>query len=96
MPIDGAEVRRIARLARLELEEGDAGPLARELESILRHVAMLDGLDVSTFPPTTSGGTAAAVLREDLPRPSLSPADAVASAPDSGSGFFRVPRVIEE
>jgi aspartyl-tRNA(Asn)/glutamyl-tRNA(Gln) amidotransferase subunit C len=94
MPIDGAEVRRIARLARLDLGDGEVQTLGRELGSILRHVAMLDGLETNALAPTTAGGDAPPVLRDDLPRPSLSPADALAGAPEADTEFFRVPRVL--
>ena len=36
-----------------------------------------------------------ATLREDVEKPSLSNADAVANAPASGAGYYKVPLVIE-
>jgi aspartyl-tRNA(Asn)/glutamyl-tRNA(Gln) amidotransferase subunit C len=36
-----------------------------------------------------------ATLREDVERPSLTNADAVANAPVAGAGYYKVPRVIE-
>ena len=95
MPIDRAEVQRIARLAHLELEDPDVDALARDLESILDHVAMLDELDVSELEPTTAALDTPHVLREDETRPSVPGDDALANAPEAGDGFFRVPRVLE-
>jgi aspartyl-tRNA(Asn)/glutamyl-tRNA(Gln) amidotransferase subunit C len=36
-----------------------------------------------------------ATLREDEPRPCLTNAEALANAPVSGQGYYKVPRVIE-
>ena len=96
MRIDHAEVRRIARLAHLELDDADVDALTRDLESILDHVALLDELDVSSVEPTAFALDEPAEPREDALDPSVPNADALADAPDSGYGHFRVPRVIDE
>jgi len=94
--IDHAEVRRIARLAHLELDDADVDALTCELESILDHVAMLDELDVSSVEPTAFALEVPADPREDALEPSVPNADALANAPDSADGHFRVPQVIDE
>jgi len=94
--IDHAEVRRIARLAHLELDPGDDTTLVRELQSILDHVASLDELDLESVPATADRPHAGPPLREDTERASLSNDEALASAPDHAAGYFRVPRVLGE
>jgi len=95
--IDRAEVRRIARLARLELDEADVDVLSSQLASILDYVAMLDELDLVEVPPTSHRlSDAGHALREDAPSPGLGTAEALANAPDAADGHFRVPRVLAE
>jgi aspartyl-tRNA(Asn)/glutamyl-tRNA(Gln) amidotransferase subunit C len=95
--IDRTAVRRIARLARLELDDAAVRELAGELRSILDSVALLDELDLAAVPPAARPGQdARAALREDDPTPGLDAADALANAPDAAHGCFRVPRVIAE
>ena len=96
MPIDQAEVRRIARLAHLELDEADVEALTRDLESILDHVALLDELEVGAVEPTAAAHDRPSALREDEPATSLSNAEALANAPQAAAGHFRVPRVLDE
>ena len=94
MAIDDAEVRRIARLAHLELDA--VATLARELQSILDHVARLDELDLESVPSNTHMPRDRQPLREDTERASLSGDDALSGAPDHAAGHFRVPRVLGE
>ncbi len=96
MAIDHAEVRRIARLAHLELDADAVATLARELQSILDHVARLDELDLESVPSTASMPHDRRPLREDTERASLSNDDALRNAPDHAAGHFRVPRVLAE
>ncbi len=96
MAIDHAEVRRIARLAHLELDPGEDATLVRELQSILDHVASLDELDLESVPATADRPDAGPPLREDTERASLSNDEALASAPDHAAGHFRVPQVLGE
>ena len=94
--IDHAQVRHIARLARLELEEGDDASLARELQSILDHVALLDELDLDAIPKAADTDPHAQPLREDVVKPGLELEAAMSNAPEHGAGHFRVPRVLDE
>ncbi len=94
MAIDHAEVRRIARLAHLEPDADAVATLARELQSILDHVAVLDELDLESVPSTTNRPHDRQPLREDTERTSLSSDDALSNAPEHAAGHFLVPRVL--
>ncbi len=94
MPIDSEEVRRIAELARLELDETTVETLRPQLQRILDYVAMLDAVDTERVPPTSRTGDEASHLREDRVEPSAGVERVVREAPESADGFFRVPRVI--
>jgi aspartyl-tRNA(Asn)/glutamyl-tRNA(Gln) amidotransferase subunit C len=83
-------------LARLRLEPGDVEFYAEQLGGILAHIDRLKELDTDSIPPTAQVVEVANTLREDVPRPGLSQADALANAPAAVDGFFRVPSIQEE
>jgi aspartyl-tRNA(Asn)/glutamyl-tRNA(Gln) amidotransferase subunit C len=92
------EVRYVADLANLALTEEEIGRMAHDLDEILTHIDKLNELDTSGVEPMAQvlyDAEEAATLRADRERPSLSNADAVANAPVSGGGYFKVPLVIE-
>jgi aspartyl-tRNA(Asn)/glutamyl-tRNA(Gln) amidotransferase subunit C len=93
--IDRAEVRRIAQLAHLELDDAVVDALRSELESILDHVALLDELDVASVDPAPCLPFEPSALREDAPQASLANAEALKNAPDPAEGHFRVPKVLD-
>lgn len=98
MAIDRAEALRIARLARLDLADGEIESLACQLGSVLDYVALLDEFESSPAEDVAdaSAGVGPRALRADDPRPGLAGDQALAGAPDAASGFFRVPRSFPE
>jgi aspartyl-tRNA(Asn)/glutamyl-tRNA(Gln) amidotransferase subunit C len=96
MPLSRDEVRHVAMLARLGLEPGDEEFYAEQLSGILEHIDRLQQLSTDDIPPTAQVVEVANTLRDDVPRPCLSQADALANAPAAVDGFFRVPSIQEE
>ena len=94
MKITLEEVRRVASLAHLELEEDDQERLRGDLEQILAYVEKLNELDTAGVPPAIGTTSAGAGLREDRAGGSLAPDEALANAPESGQGHFKVPRIL--
>jgi len=95
MKISQAEVRRVATLARVELDDDELEGMARDLNRILDYVAKLDELDTSDVEPTTQVVDFAAPMRADEVTSTPAPEDAVANAPRSNDNFFVVPNIIE-
>lgn len=98
MKITETEVRYVAALGNLRLSDEEIPKLAADLDEILTHIDKLNELDTSGVEPMAqvlydAGETA--TLREDRARPTISNAEALANAPVSGSGYFKVPLVIE-
>ncbi len=89
------EVYRVARLARLSPSPEEAETLCHDLGAILNHVAKLSDVDTSQVKPTAHAVTTAAVLREDVVKPSLERELALSQAPRSSEGGFSVPKVLE-
>jgi aspartyl-tRNA(Asn)/glutamyl-tRNA(Gln) amidotransferase subunit C len=98
MKITDEEVRRVAELAALALRDDEVARMAKDLGDILSHIDKLNELDTTGVEPMAQvlfEAEETATLREDRERPSLSNAEALANAPVSGNGYYKVPRVIE-
>ena len=67
-----------------------------ELTAILEHAQKIQSLPLDDVEPTSHAVPLTNVMRRDEARPSLSPEEALANAPASEDGRFRVPRIIEE
>lgn len=95
MSVDHGTVRRIARLARIRLDEADVPRMGEELNAILRFVAELDEVDVSGIEPMTAVMPLAMKRRKDRVTDGHKAGAIVANAPASEDGFFVVPKVVE-
>jgi aspartyl-tRNA(Asn)/glutamyl-tRNA(Gln) amidotransferase subunit C len=91
MAISNEEVLHVARLARLALSDEEIERLGAQLNAILEAVGKVSELDLADIEPTAHPLDLVNVWAEDDPRDSLSNEDALANAPDSEAGFFRVP-----
>ena len=95
MQVDEATVRRIARLARIKITDGEAQSLQKELSGILDWVKQLDEVDTKSVEPMTR------VVPQDLPLRTDEVTDGeiadvvVANAPISEDNFYVVPKVVE-
>jgi aspartyl-tRNA(Asn)/glutamyl-tRNA(Gln) amidotransferase subunit C len=89
--IERAEVRHVARLARLQLSDDEVDRMAVELAGVLDHIATIEQLDLDAVEPTSHVVAVENALRADEPQPSLSPEQALASAPAVADGGFAVP-----
>lgn len=97
MKITETEVRYVAGLANLKLTDAEIGKFQQDLNQILEHVDRLNQVDTEGVPPMAQVlFEGAEPLREDVPRPSLGSEAALANAPKSGAGYFKVPLVIEK
>ena len=94
MAIGRDEVRHIARLAHLDFTDDEYERFTRQLNAILEYVAQLERLDTSTIEPTSHLVGVTQTLRPDRARPAFTQEQALANAPDSADGQFKVPRVI--
>jgi aspartyl-tRNA(Asn)/glutamyl-tRNA(Gln) amidotransferase subunit C len=91
--ITQSDVRYVARLARLHLDDDEAQRMTGELARILEHVAKIGELDLSSVPPMAHVLDVVNVDRTDKPRPGLTREDALRNAPAVADEGFRVPRM---
>jgi len=95
MPLDPATVRRIARLARLRLEEGEVERFEHELGGILAWVEQLGRVDVSAVEPMTGAVAMALKMREDVVSDGGDAEVVLGNAPERIGDFYAVPKVVE-
>ena len=95
MSLDTATVRRIAKLARIRVEEAEIANLQTELNAILGYVEQLNEVDVTGIAPLSGGAQMAMRLRADVVTDGEIAEKILANAPDRVGEFFAVPKVVE-
>ncbi|MDP3961680.1 MAG: Asp-tRNA(Asn)/Glu-tRNA(Gln) amidotransferase subunit GatC [Pseudorhodobacter sp.] len=95
MSIDVETARRVAKLARIRVEESDLAALAGELSGILSFMEQLNEVDVTGIKPMTSVTPMGLARRADVVTDGEMQAQILANAPDAREGFFAVPKVVE-
>ena len=95
MSLDAATVRRIARLARIRVDDAEVQTLQGELNAILGYVEQLSEVNVDGIEPLSGGAQMALRSREDFLSDGDIPEAILANAPDRIGNFFAVPKVVE-
>ncbi len=95
MSLDKATVAKIARLARLKVDDAHLEPMVRELNNILAFVEQLNEVKTDGVPPLTSVVETRLKMRDDVITDGGHPEKILANAPAAESGFFTVPKVVE-
>ena len=93
--ISEEDVRRVAKLARLSLSDGEVQGLVQDLGSILAYVKKLDELDTSDVEPTAHAVSLSTKLRADDLQESMPRELGLRGAPENIGGGFGVPKIIE-
>jgi len=95
MSIDTQMAARVAKLARIKVDEADLSALAQEFTNILGFIEQLNEVDIEGVEPMTSVTPQRLFRREDVVNDGNQQAAVLANAPDSREGFFAVPMVVE-
>ncbi|MBU0779082.1 Asp-tRNA(Asn)/Glu-tRNA(Gln) amidotransferase subunit GatC [Loktanella salsilacus] len=95
MAIDTDTARRVAKLARIKVEDAALPALAQEFSAILGFIEQLNEVDVDGIEPMTSVTPQRLYRREDVVTDGNQQAAVLANAPDAREGFFAVPKVVE-
>lgn len=93
--IDKATVAKIARLARIKIEDDKLEPLAGELNNILDWVEQLGEVNTDNIQPMASPVNAKLRWRDDVVSDGDKQESVLKNATDAQYGFFAVPKVIE-
>ncbi|PLS78785.1 MAG: Asp-tRNA(Asn)/Glu-tRNA(Gln) amidotransferase GatCAB subunit C [Chloroflexi bacterium] len=95
MALTMEDVRKVALLARLRLDDEELQRMQQQLSSILDYMQVLQEVDVADVPPTAQVTDVVNVMRPDEVRPSLPLEDVLANAPAHEGGYFKVKPVFE-
>jgi len=95
MSIDTATAAKVAKLARIRVEEDDLPALAQEFNTILGFIEQLSEVDVDGVEPMTSVTPMRLKRREDAVTDGGMQDKILSNAPDAREGFFAVPKVVE-
>ena len=95
MSIDTATARKVAKLARIRVEEADLPKLAEQLSGILGFMEQLNEVDVTGIEPMVSVTPMRLARRADVVTDGNIQGQVLAYAPDAREGFFAVPKVVE-
>ena len=95
MSIDTDTARKVAKLARIRVEEAALPALAADLSGILGFMEQLNEVDVTEVEPMTSVTPMRLPRRADVVTDGNIQALVLKNAPDAREGFFAVPKVVE-
>ncbi|EYD72710.1 Asp-tRNA(Asn)/Glu-tRNA(Gln) amidotransferase subunit GatC [Limimaricola hongkongensis] len=95
MSIDTDTARRVAKLARIRVEDEALPALASEFNTILGFIEQLQEVDVDGVEPMTGVTPMHLKRRDDVVTDGSQPEKVLANAPDAREGFFAVPKVVE-
>lgn len=94
--IERSDIEKVALLSRLSFTPEEADRFAGQLSTILEYADKITSLDTENVEPTSHSIPMTNVFRDDAPRPSLTPDEALANAPEAEDQCFRVPPIIQE
>ena len=94
--ISSDEVKKVAQLARLELNENEINQHAEQLEKILEYIKQLEKINTENVPCTTRAIEVVNVLRKDEKKNYENSEEILDLAPSRENKFFKVPKIISE
>ena len=94
--ISSDEVKKVAQLARLELNENEIHKHAEQLEKILDYIKQLEKINTENIPCTTRAIEVVNVFRKDENKIYENPESLLDLAPSRENKFFKVPKIINE
>ncbi|AHD00322.1 Asp-tRNA(Asn)/Glu-tRNA(Gln) amidotransferase subunit GatC [Leisingera methylohalidivorans] len=95
MSIDQSTAAKVAKLARIKVEDAALPALADEFNNILGFIEQLNEVDVEGIEPMTSVTPQRLKRRADEVTDGSQQDKVLANAPDAREGFFAVPKVVE-
>ena len=94
--IDQVQVRKVAKLSRLELTEEEISEFTGQLGAILEYVEKMNELDTENVEPLAHCLPVSNVFRPDVIKESIGKQKALANAPQKDGDFFKVPKILDD
>ena len=89
------EVKKVAHLARLELNENEINNHAKQLEKILEYIKQLEKIDTDDVPCTTRAIEVINVFRKDEQKISECSEELLELGPSREDQYYKVPKIID-
>jgi aspartyl-tRNA(Asn)/glutamyl-tRNA(Gln) amidotransferase subunit C len=96
MKITEEIVNHIAHLSRLKFEGDKKAAIKQDLENITSFMDVLSELPTDNVEPLIFMNDEVNVLREDIPKVTVSHEEALKNAPKKDSDYFRIPKVLNK
>jgi aspartyl-tRNA(Asn)/glutamyl-tRNA(Gln) amidotransferase subunit C len=93
--INEGQVRKVAKLSRLDLSDGELAQFTEQLSAILDYVEKMNELDTDGVEPLAHCLPISNCFREDIVSESLGSERALANAPQRDGDFFKVPKILD-
>ena len=94
--ISKEEVKKVAQLARLELNEHEINNHAEQLEKILEYIKQLEKIDTNDVPCTTRAIEVTNIFRKDQKKNFECTEEILKLGPSREDKYFKVPKIINE
>jgi len=94
--IDRQQVKKVAKLSRLQLTEQEVKEFAGQLSAILDYVEKLNELDTTNVEPLAHCLPITNVFRDDEVKESLGTEKTLTNAPQRDGNFFKVPKILDD
>lgn len=95
MQVDQKTLEKIAHLSRLELDPGKREKLLEDFNKMVAFVEKLKEVDTTGVEPLTVMASDQNIVRDDEPLNTYSNQNTLRNGPQTGDGFFLVPKVIK-
>jgi len=94
--IDETQVRKVAKLSRLDLCDSEVQEFTGQLEAVLAYVDKMGELTTDDVEPLAHCLPLSNCLREDMVADSIGAEAALANAPQRDGEFFKVPKILDD
>ena len=94
--INKEEVKKVAQLARLELNMNEINNHAEQLEKILDYIRQLEKIETNDIPCTTRAIEVINVFRKDENKNSDCTEELIELGPSREDKYFKVPKIIND
>ncbi|MCX7836242.1 MAG: Asp-tRNA(Asn)/Glu-tRNA(Gln) amidotransferase subunit GatC [bacterium] len=90
------DIKKLAELAHIEIEEDEIETFRNDLEKIISYVNRLSELDLTNVEPMQNPYDSENFWREDIVQPSLPQEEVLKNAPRKAGPFFVFPRIVPQ
>ncbi|MCK4886107.1 MAG: Asp-tRNA(Asn)/Glu-tRNA(Gln) amidotransferase subunit GatC [Planctomycetes bacterium] len=94
--IDAEQVRKVAKLSRLDLTDAEVQEFSGQLSAIFKYVEKMNEVDTDGVEPLAHCLGVNNCFRDDVVRQSLGVEKTLANAPERDDEFFKVPKILDD